>query len=97
MPVARRGLPVAVFLSLHPDCWARPELYIMNKAIWYIVQNELACRVTMVHMVMSNHEASSAVDLTVFHSTIAVLSSMYPKLTITALAVRTRTLWRRRM
>ncbi len=65
-------------------CLCRPELFVMNKGIQYILKNEMSTRVTMVHM----HAPTSAqLDLDLFHSTVSLLNLQYPKLVICALAV----------
>jgi hypothetical protein len=57
----------------------------MNKGVLYLLKNEFATRVTMVHVHSSD---TAAADLELFESTTALLNMEYPRLIINALAVR---------
>ena len=66
-------------------CCRSPELYVMNKGVLYMLRNEMATRITMVHMHESQAEAQT--DENLFHSSIALLNMEYPGLIISALEV----------
>ncbi len=57
----------------------------MNKAVLYMLMNEMATRITMVHMSPTYTEGGE--DDSLFHSTIALLNLEYPKLVISAVEV----------
>lgn len=69
----------------HPTALSSPELYVMNKGMLYILENELVQHVVMVHV---HSPSAAAIDMSLFHRNLAMVNSEYPSVTMSAFAVR---------
>ena len=83
LPLLLSLIVTVVLLLLCPVC--SPNLFVMNKAMLYIRENEQTSHVAMVHV---HPDESNEAVMDAFKRNVVLLNKMYPKFVIDMVGVR---------